>query len=158
MSNDNFHIRLGEKEDVKLLQKINAEAMVNNVKWDKYFVRDWSNTIEAGKYFSEILNDKDKCCLIVEIDGVAVGYLNGGIRDESYRKGKFGEIENVAVVPKYQGQGIGSGLVEMFKQWCGKREAKRVVVSSYVKNERAVEFYKMLGFVPLDISLEAEIS
>lgn len=69
-------------------------------------------------------------------DGCLVGYSNA-ISDLAW----IGYISQLAVDPKYQGQGIGKMLVEKIKQTLGD-EVTLVVHSA----DTAKDFYRVIGF------------
>lgn len=57
-----------------------------------------------------------------------------------------GVIEDVAVDPQYQGQGIGKAMMQHALRLCGDKGCYKVALSSNLKRERAHAFYESLGF------------
>ncbi len=57
-----------------------------------------------------------------------------------------GVIEDVAVDPACQGQGIGRIMMRHALQLCGEKGCYKAVLSSNLKRERAHAFYESLGF------------
>ncbi len=57
-----------------------------------------------------------------------------------------GVIEDVAVDPACQGQGIGRVMMRHALQVCGEKGCYKAVLSSNLKRERAHAFYESLGF------------
>lgn len=55
-------------------------------------------------------------------------------------------IEDVAVDPACQGQGIGRIMMRHALQICGEKGCYKAVLSSNLKRERAHAFYESLGF------------
>lgn len=53
--------------------------------------------------------------------------------------------------------GLGSCLVEAFKQWARGRGAARLQVTAYTANERAVQFYTRHGFTGLSVELASDL-
>lgn len=63
-----------------------------------------------------------------------------------HRGAPSGVIEDVAVDPQCQGQGIGKAMVRHALRVCGERGCYKVALSSNLKRERAHAFYESLGF------------
>jgi len=57
-----------------------------------------------------------------------------------------GVIEDVAVDPQCQGQGIGKIMMRHALQICGENGCYKAVLSSNLRRERAHAFYESLGF------------
>jgi ribosomal protein S18 acetylase RimI-like enzyme len=55
-------------------------------------------------------------------------------------------IEDVAVDPDCQGQGIGKHMMQHALRICGDKGCYKAVLSSNLKRERAHAFYESLGF------------
>jgi ribosomal protein S18 acetylase RimI-like enzyme len=86
-----------------------------------------------------------------------IGYIAARMRHASYRNSKYLEISDIGVSPTYRSGGIGEQLVKACEEWGKIHGYQRLFVNSYVKNERAIKFYKKLGFGEIDISLEKDI-
>lgn len=94
---------------------------------------------------------------VAEEKVILVGYINGGTKDITYRKAKYFEIDNLGVLPKYRQTGVGTKLLETVTSWAKENGYQKIYVSSYIKNQKAVAFYKNKGFQEIDISLEKVI-
>jgi GNAT superfamily N-acetyltransferase len=55
-------------------------------------------------------------------------------------------VEDVAVAPERQGQGIGRAMMEHALAECRKAGCYKLALSSNVKREGAHRFYESLGF------------
>jgi len=55
-------------------------------------------------------------------------------------------IEDVAVAPQWQGQGIGKRMMQHALRLSGEKGCYKVVLSSNLQRERAHAFYESLGF------------
>ena len=58
--------------------------------------------------------------------------------------------------PKYRGQGIGTELVEEFKEWTEEKDADRLRVEASAQNKRAIKFYQENGFEDYTVTLEED--
>jgi GNAT superfamily N-acetyltransferase len=66
-------------------------------------------------------------------------------------------LENIFVEEDYRSSGIGEALSREFFSWSKTNGAVSVLVSAYFLNERAIAFYKSVGFVPYSLKLEAKL-
>ncbi len=68
------------------------------------------------------------------------GYVTFFIEDDA------AHIESIAVLPSKKGKGIGKALMKAVEEFSIKKKLKRIVLEVRVRNRRAIEFYKSLGF------------
>lgn len=57
----------------------------------------------------------------------------------------YGKIERVAIIPEFQGQGLGRQLIEACEAWIWSKGIYKVVITSQLK---AAGFYEKVGYVP----------
>jgi len=81
--------------------------------------------------------------LVAEIDGQVVGYITSRIDQES----KIGWIPNIAVLPEYQGRGIGKALMERALNYLREQGMEMAKIETLEQNEIAKRFYPKIGFV-----------
>jgi ribosomal protein S18 acetylase RimI-like enzyme len=55
-------------------------------------------------------------------------------------------IESIVVLPEWQGQGVGSQLMDMVISECYKRNIYKISLMARVENTTAINFYKKKGF------------
>jgi ribosomal protein S18 acetylase RimI-like enzyme len=67
-----------------------------------------------------------------------------------------GYIQAIYVLPTYQGQGAGKRLMQTALDWLGDKKPVKLSVATY--NEKAMTFYRSLGFVVNDNSFELSIT
>jgi ribosomal protein S18 acetylase RimI-like enzyme len=149
-----IHIRHAEKEEVQDLQNLNNEIFVDNAKYDSDLNMDWPLSEKGKVYFTELVHDVNALCLIVEDENKKVGYLAAREKEIEYRNSRYLEIENMGVNPEYRSKGIGKLLVQKCFEWAKEKGFKKVYVSSYAQNTKAVDFYKNNGFEGVDVGLE----
>jgi GNAT superfamily N-acetyltransferase len=81
------------------------------------------------------------------IDGEIAGTYSLLVIDKLGKRGTpAGVVEDVAVAPHRQGQGIGRAMMEHALQECRKAGCYKLALSSNVKREGAHGFYESLGF------------
>jgi ribosomal protein S18 acetylase RimI-like enzyme len=94
-------------------------------------------------------------CLVAEHhDGGLIGYLVGGFKDLPLTSLVYAELETIMVEEGYRGEGVGTELAASFLAWAKERGVDRVAVTVAPKNERALRFYRRLGFVARSLELE----
>jgi GNAT superfamily N-acetyltransferase len=93
--------------------------------------------------------------LLAERKGQAIGYLVGYLKpSSSLRPVRIAELESMYVGEEHRSQEVGQQLVSRFLEWVREQGAERVSVTAYVANEGAVSFYKRMGFIPKNLTLE----
>lgn len=114
---------------------------------------EWAKE-EGEAYFSDLVSNDNNICLLASIEGKVVGYLVGrAIAPSSYRPIKQAELESMFVQDGYRGQKIGTYLTNRFLEWAKEKNAQQVTVSAYEANDKAIAFYKKLGFQPRNLIL-----
>lgn len=85
--------------------------------------------------------------MVLALDGeeiVGIATINSSHKIKSRHEGELG----IVVAKKYQGQGIGSRLIEMLIDWCkGNGVTTRIRLDTRTDNTTAVSLYLKFGFV-----------
>lgn len=153
-----MNIRKARKEDINSIISLNQQLFDNEYeKFDKTLDCSWPS--KNRKYFENAISSKNFLSLVNILDGKIVGYLIGSINESGrVRKTmKIAELNNMLVIEKQRGKGIGRKLFEEFLKWAKERRAKRMRVVSSAKNIQAINFYKKCGFFDWELTLEKEI-
>jgi ribosomal protein S18 acetylase RimI-like enzyme len=87
----------------------------------------------------------------VQVRGTAsiIGYMVCGRAElpiADPRPGDY-EIKRIYLLSRFQGAGVGRRLVELAIADARTRRSDRILLGVYVGNERAIRFYRRLGFV-----------
>ena len=102
---------------------------------------------EAREHLARIRQWPNFRLLAVLADGEIVGTYSLVIMDKLGKRGTpAGVVEDVAVMPGRQGQGIGRAMMEHAIQECRKAGCYKLALSSNVKRGPAHRFYESLGF------------
>ncbi|AEE91496.1 GCN5-related N-acetyltransferase [Tepidanaerobacter acetatoxydans Re1] len=88
------------------------------------------------KASSSDITDGAKDAMIVELDDLIVGYGSLDIY------GDIAILKLVCVLPKYQNQGFGDGLVRALINYADRRNVKKM----YIVHKEKVEYFKRFGF------------
>jgi ribosomal protein S18 acetylase RimI-like enzyme len=150
-------IRPATTSDLENLRKLNSIIFIDNPKYDDDTIPNFAHTPTGKKYFQQAITKKDGCCFIAEDNDQLLGYINGSALDLPYRKSRYIEIENLGVIPSQQGTGLAQQLLDTITNWAKQHGYQKVYVESYIKNQRAVNFYHKHGFQDIDLSLEKKI-
>lgn len=150
-------IRKANIDDWEIIQKLNAELCKDNQIYDKHLKIEGPWSDKSVEHFRTVVSDNNYCAFIAEYDGKSVGYLAGHILQFNHRNIREGEILHMMVLLKYQRHRIGKELVDNFRVWCREKNLTHIFVTSYFGNKKALEFYKIMGLAPIDVSLEGEV-
>ena len=121
-----------------------------NVDWPKEF---GDESMRSG------IDDPERLVLAAVRDGRVVGHLSGRLGEPSaVRPVKVATLASMYVRPEARDGGVGSQLVEAFKEWARVKAADRIAVTAYASNESAIRFYVRNGFAPFHLVLEAGLA
>ena len=149
-----IEIRLGNKDDIEMLQSLNDDLFIDNKTYDSDLNMNWAKGEFGRKYFTQLVAREDSLCLIVEENTIPIGYLSASSKEIDYRNSKYAEIENMVVDAAYRSKGIGKLLIEKCIEWAKLNGYQKLFVTAYIANQGAINFYRNNGFVDIDISLE----
>lgn len=152
-----INIRVARTNEVKILQDLNNEVFIDNHKYEPDLNMDWAKSKFGKKYFTQLIKDQEKLCLIAEDDQKAIGYLAAGPKEASYLMSKYIEVENMGVIPEYRSHGVGSQLIQKCIELAKNKGYQKIYVSAYFTNTEGVKFYKKNGFLEIDLALQRDI-
>jgi len=89
-----------------------------------------------------LLADDSAWLRVAEYNGEIVGYCLGFDHFTFYANGRVAWVEEIMVIEKLRGMGIGRALMEHFEQWANARSARLVALAT----RRAASFYAALGY------------
>ncbi|MEN9869003.1 MAG: hypothetical protein RL748_4593 [Pseudomonadota bacterium] len=83
---------------------------------------------------------------VADVDGKIAGFVAiGPSRDEGALPDAF-EVWAIYLAPAYWGQGVGRELMQTAREFCVQSAASSVSLWVIVGNQRAIGFYRSLGF------------
>ena len=125
---------------------------------DRFRVAD---PIMTHGWFDEILGNPDKMLYVAECDNEIVGVLLIAIRtnptDPIFKSRRYAYIDEVAVVERWRGKGVGQALMIRAHEWAQKRGAKEVELRVWETNVRAIAFYERLGYKGIRRTMKKEL-
>ena len=98
-----------------------------------------------GSDTREAIDREDVGYFVAERDGPVVGYLSGGVRDDS-----IGHLGAIYVAPDKWGEGIGTALLQRFEQWCADRDCSEIRLHVLSENAIAQSFYRSHGYESIE--------
>ena len=102
---------------------------------------------DAERIFDRFASYPDYVLYVAELDSEVVGTFALLIMDNLGHLGAPSAIvEDVAVDPAHQGEGIGRAMMTHALSVCQSKGCYKVALSSNLKRERAHAFYDSLGF------------
>ena len=108
--------------------------------YKKYVVECWGswNDDDQRKYYDTFINSVKENAFIIMNGNEKIGFYNGEVlENNSY------EIGNICIIPKYQGNGIGTMILNNIIE---KYKDKNIEIQ-YFKNNPVGALYERLGFV-----------
>ena len=94
---------------------------------------------------------------VAEVDGAVVGTFALLIMDNLAHLGApSGIVEDVGVLPEFQGRGIGKQMMHKARELCAEAGCYKLVLSSNARRTAAHSFYESLGFRKHGVSFLVE--
>ena len=101
----------------------------------------------ARRFFEGVQKNPDHDMYVAVMEGRIVGVFS--LLVDKVGKTECGcrvRLENVAVHPKYRGQGIGKGIIRFVKKRCRDVGCDTVLHATHERRAEANSFYESLGF------------
>jgi GNAT superfamily N-acetyltransferase len=94
-----------------------------------------------------ILDPKIGIILVARDDEKILGMINLLFTESTALGSKVAILEDMVVLPKFRGEGIGSKLIEYTISQAKKEGCKRITLLTDTENTKAQSFYRTKGFV-----------
>jgi ribosomal protein S18 acetylase RimI-like enzyme len=102
---------------------------------------------EARQQFGRFRDYPSYRFFVARVDGAFAGTYALIILDNLAKRGtKAGVVEDVAVLPAFQGRGVGRAMMEHARAECRAAACYKMTLSSNLAREGAHAFYDSLGF------------
>lgn len=153
----NIEIKRADISNLKEIQLLNHKLFeLEYDNFDPTLKVGWTYEEEGTKYFSHML-DNEIVYVAIDNDKI-VGYLAGSINiQNSYVTNSLAEVDNMFILDEYRKYGIGSKLMNKFKEYCIQNNIEELKVTASAKNINAIEFYKKNGFCEFEITLKQKL-
>lgn len=124
-----YVLRQLTNEDIKTLIFLQKEVYAGNMPWTR------------SAFLSELTSPMRHLYLCAEDKGKVVAFCGCRIH------GVDGHITNVAVLPAFQGRGLGSLLLEEVEDFARQNHCETLSLEVRLSNRDAQRLYRKLGFV-----------
>lgn len=152
-----IEIKKADMSNLKDIQELNHQLF--ELEFDKFNPAlrvGWSFEEQGESYFVSMLTNE--LVYIAVAQDKIVGYLAGRINVQgSYVTKTLAEIDNMFVLEAYRRYGIGSKLINAFKQYCLQHDIEELKVTASSKNVDAIDFYRKNGFEDFEITLKTSL-
>jgi GNAT superfamily N-acetyltransferase len=143
----NINIREAREEDIEAILEIYSQPSIDN--------GICLNHKEAKEIFRIIETYPNYKIYVAEIENRIVGTIAVLIMHNIGHLGKKSAIfESIAVLPEWQGQGIGKRMLENSIEICKEIGCYKITLSANIKRDKAHQFYESLGLVQHGISFK----
>jgi len=135
-----------EKKDISELQNVLDQQGQYEIKeFDNYVLNGtWAKSDNAKQFFERII--EEGYVLLAKKDREIIGYLVGRITDNKADNFKIGTIKYIYINEEFRSFGIGTELINRFKDYCLSKNCNNLSVSFLSKNEKGENFYRKNGF------------
>ncbi|MHA1686526.1 MAG: GNAT family N-acetyltransferase [Candidatus Heimdallarchaeaceae archaeon] len=123
------------------------------INWHSSFDKDFALDMEGTQNYKMMLNtalvDLSQIVLVAKLDHKVVGFLYGYLKKYSgfFKKRNVAHISDIAVIEQHRNKGIGSLLVNYFKDhFAEQNNADEITLYVHIQNENAIKFYKRHKF------------
>ena len=132
---ENYILRKYENTDYEFVYEVKKNAYKKYVEqcWGK-----WNETDQKNRYKESMEKTFDRTYIIMFNDE-RIGFYQGQVVNE-----RTYYIENICIIPEYQGKGIGT---EILKSVINEYSNKNIEIQ-YFKQNPVGNLYKKLGFEP----------
>jgi GNAT superfamily N-acetyltransferase len=114
---------------------------------------------EYWKQLFRILADESIRCLVVRVEGQAVGYIIGEIRAWEFGQEPCGWVFSLAILPAHARAGLGRRLLAALADWFRSRGIPRMRTMVNIEHEVIHRFFRSSGFTSGPyLQLETEIA
>jgi len=156
MKNSYVKVRKTRKEDVdefilmrKEFEKDYFSSVVKNTSGKKL------TALQIKKQFHEIIHNPKRVLLFIEKNDNVCGFLTATIIKSSYKK--FAYIDDVFIRKNFRRQGLAKKIVIEFEVLMKFKKAKDILLGVNIKNEKAINLYKSLGFKIKSYEMEKKL-
>lgn len=144
-------IKKATTEDLEIIYNMMKESVLYHQKFDIEFYKfNGKVKNEMYEYIRNYLNKKNNFTFIMQKGNDFMGYIRFSYENN------FLKLVDMFIFKKYRTQGFGKKLfLDSLKKIDLKKRKKIKLVVDY-RNEKAISFYKSLGFKPLTLNMFLE--
>lgn len=149
----NYRIRKATIHDTKKLNELLTLLIRDEKKYDNNINEEF----KVKSFYEYIINKENNYLLVAESSNTIIGYLYGYIiDDENTVINKVAKIDALYIEKEYRHHGIGSSLINEFKNII-KDKVKYLEVNTFNNNKEAISTYKNNGFKEISTIMKLEL-
>jgi len=150
-------IREANLSDLLEIQKLNDSLFdLEYNSYDDTLKLGWALEKEGQEYFKYMI--EKQIVFVAQIEEKIVGYLAGSISEQiTYITETFAELDNMCICDEYRKIGIGTLLIDEFKNYCQEKNIQNIRVTASSKNVNAIQFYIKNGFEDYNVTLRFKV-
>ncbi|TGK50533.1 GNAT family N-acetyltransferase [Leptospira kanakyensis] len=136
------------------IKKLSSSELSQFIELIRVFedVFEMKNFQMPSSYYLQTLLDRDDFFVFVSISqNQVIGGLTAYTLSQYYSEKPLVYIFDLAVLTKYQRQGIGKSLIEAINVYCKKMGAEEVFVQADLVDDYALDFYRATGGLPEEV-------
>ena len=128
--------------EIKKLDNKNIDEFINLIRIfeDVFEMKNFS--MPDTKHLLHILQKKDFMVFVAVKENQLIGGLTAYTLDQYYSKKPLAYIYDLAVLTKYQRQGIGKKLIAAINNYCAAQGYEEVFVQADKVDDYAIDFYR----------------
>ncbi|MFB6490850.1 MAG: GNAT family N-acetyltransferase [Thermoproteus sp. AZ2] len=147
----NVVIRAAVENDVDSIADLVARLKRLNGEFDPLLKPVDNISSVAKEYVKSKISSSSSVVLVAEVDGRIIGAVIGDIEDRLFYEPRIsGVIREFYIMPEYRRKGLGKRMMSEVIDAMKRRGAQVILADFPSLNEIAVEFYKKMGFRPVD--------
>ncbi|MEM4081456.1 MAG: GNAT family N-acetyltransferase [Pyrobaculum sp.] len=144
-------IRAATKDDLEAAANLVVRLKRLNAEFDPLLQVAPDIEQAARKYLEEAIESENSILLVAVEGSKVVGLLKGDVEDRVFYRPKYaGVIREFYILPEYRRRGIGKRLLIEGITHLRKKGAEVIMASFPALNEIAMNFYKKIGFRPVE--------
>lgn len=154
---DSIKIRQATMSDLAAIQTLNNKLFeLECANFDDTLKVGWPFEEIGCEYFKTII--KNGAAVVAEKDNQVIGYLAGSFKNEvSHLNIAYAEIDNLYIEPIHQSGGIGTKLINRFKELCRQQCVNKLRLTASAKNTKARNFYAKKGFIEHEVIYQLDL-
>ncbi len=137
-------VRSWQKSDLDSIRRITWESWIST--YVSFIpegdLKSYFNIHYTEESFLSMFGDPSVRGFIAEMDGQAAGYTRLFFNRDENRL----YVSSLYLLPSFEGQGMGSRLLEAAEGWATEKGLDEFWIGVMVKNRQALDFYKKVGF------------
>jgi len=145
-------------EDFEKLKDIKLESKKDEMKYSDS-LKPLSETVEVYfEYFEAELRKKNSAVFVAEDKepiGIIIATYFMPLRISKFTR--KGYVSNLYVKKKYRNNRIGKKLLDISLKWLKENNVKYISLEIHLENEKALKFYRDLGFKDYTLKLAKKI-